>query len=1006
MAIFHDWCNQNELRNYPLADLASKKDAQGRRLPDDFLVDVNLWVPESAGTRVAVSSAAITPGLVTMTFSADGGGTPVPVAAVAVTKPVTRYRKYQVQAYYPGVGGWVAFGSAVEEHDDLALVFDNFDAAVLVPHVSRSYDDLPLLSIGKKDRAQALTGLVTLRGGDDVEVLACTDDWPVGSDPDYLDNPRYKREINGEPRSCIAIRLIGDPGDYENLYTYAGPCDKSPDSFQCGRRLIQKINGVVPDCEGNIDVEFKNIPAGHIVDDTGKTVGLALNYPLGLTDVCEEKLPFRDTPDLCESSSLISSLSSLSISSSSVSSISSISSSGIPECPDITGSYIETFDGDLRCWDRWYGSWWLDNCQLIGESTSGWGITTLQNTYTLGRDLQAFINIWTTGVEQRAYLIFGFEDSSHFWFLELNAGLNRIIIGRRNGPQVIEESLPLWTTVPTDTYIHVRVSVSVGGNIQTWIDGSPGPTVTAVPGTLEDGFVGFATRQSTAKFDNLAFDWWTTDPAQFPQFGCYSSSSMSAAMSMSSLSLSSSSSVSVSSESLVSISSSSSLFSSSSYVPPASPAVFSAHMDLDVSSQRHGGCTTLTTNNATGSVIFNRAVKRWGTTAADFTNTGNAKIFFDTSSDWTLGTDNFTIECEVNFYAGVSSPQILAQCNESASNYWVFFYDPTGGRLYFSGWNGSDTLYVSGPWNPSSNTWNHVAAVRSGSTFYLFVNGTDILDDITGPTTISFDPTADLEVGQGQYRMDELRISNTARHTGNYSPPTGPYEDDAFTRLLCHFDMESTGRHDLEFYFDTLEPDERIDFSRKRKYGTLALDPAVADVDNRIWTDASNVQDWAIGSGDSYTIECWVRMDALLDESFFLGADTKIGGSDFLWRLRYHPTQGLVFEASYDGAPPGVYNNFYQGTTAGWVTNSWIHVAVVYDADSFGIVRTYVNGQLAAQLIPSTWETGAAAAACKLRIGRWSDSFGCTGKIDEVFITREALYTGISFSPPSGPHSP
>ena len=584
MAIFHDWCNKNELRNYPLEDLASKKDEKGVQLPDNFLVDANLWIPASVGNRVAVSSAAITTGLVTITFVADGGGTPVPVAAISVVRPVTRYRKYRVDAFYPGVGGWIAFGGAIDELNDLSLVFADFDAGILVPKVIRSYDDLPLLSIGKKDRAQALTGLVELRAGADIEVLACTEPWPIGSDPDFLDNPRLQREIDGEPRDCIAIRLTGEPQDYENLLNFTGPCEKSPESLECGRRLIQRLSGVAPDCDGNITVEFRNIPQGDIIDAANRVVGISLDYPLGLTDVCDpdKGLTLAQREDLCDFSSASALLSSLSSISGVLSSVSVSSESG--DCPVITGAHIETFDDDLSCWSIPFGTWFIDDCQLVGSSSSGWGIAGLFGSSTLGHEIQSFIKIGITGPEQRAYFIFGVESSSKFWFVEINAGLGRVLIGRRNGPLVVEESLPLWGPLPTGVYIHLRVAISLGGEITTFINGVPGPQITAVPGTLEDGVVGFATRQSDARFDNLAIDWPTTNPALFPPFNCSGSVVLSSALA-SDISLSSDIVISSSSQSAVSLSSESfssfsSIFLSSSSISQISSSTLDLGLEL------------------------------------------------------------------------------------------------------------------------------------------------------------------------------------------------------------------------------------------------------------------------------------------------------------------------------------------------------------------------------------------------------------------------------------------
>lgn len=1297
-AIFHDWCNSNELRNYPLLDLVSRRADNGVQLPDDFLVDANIWIPKTAGTRVAVSSAAITPGLVTMTFVADGGGTPIPVAAVSVVRAASKYRKYQLQAFYPGVGGWVAFGSAVDKAETLSLVFSQFEQAELVPKVVRGYDDLPLQSIGKKDRAQALTGLVELRGGDDVEVLACTDDWPPLDDPDYIDNPRYKRKIDGEPRRCIAIRLIGDPQNYENLYTYTGPCEKAPESLQCGRRLIQAINGVTPDCNGNLTVEFKNIPNDTVIDDNDKVVGIALDYPLGLMDVCDANkgLVLPDPADLCAPSESSSSMSIFSSLSSRV--LSSMSHSSMPfECPTIGGAYIETFNDGLVCWDFPYGTWTLDDCQLIGNSNSGWGMGTLQKTSTLGRDLQGFIKLQPGGAEYRGYLIFGYENPNRFWFLELDGTLGRVVIGRRNGPQVIEESLPYWTPIQIGEYIHVRVAISWAGEIQSWINGAAGPQVTAVPGTLANGLVGFATRYSVAWFDNLAFDWWTTDPAHFPPFSCFEP--MSSLLSMSSLTgtgwyfgdayldanhgcqlaaykmeepvgtrydaldnhfdlnafnsptralgkdeyaasfagsdykqylrhtgdvlagrtdftmsmwvnfnnlavpdmsryqvtktwcimeeadvigdtqlylksnnisvrlaamssniygnsytgkllfsvacadpdspsgvttltatgatndvqlgwnhimvswngtnktmsvfvngvqklsmadgrmgapvqqaltgtqylirhgfyvggagaafeilpatgmdndfldgridelylwdcvypsavqaalrlynvgygrylhwtsaesssssaLSSQSSMSLSSMSLQSLSS----ISSSSGVGPDADALFSAHFDIDESSARHAAYTYSAYSHQ--GPEYEADLTAFGPQALKIFGTGSG-VQFDDSSDWSFGGDNFTLDLRWKPSTTAAITSLLGRYY-SATNYFHFWYDNVAHRLHFTASSDAGTVDVSGPWTPVIDTWYHLAVVRNGATFYLFVDGVDMAD--TGNTGVADMLTT--TVGRLQLMMyynppqassyayglvNELRVSRSiARWTNTFTVPAAPYETDSYTKLLCHFNFDQTGRHAIELESGVETAAAVISFSRNRKYGTLALDPRNMVSDSTVLARL-NPGDWTAGAG-SYTAEAFVRLDTMAATSVFLTAtEAATGGT--LWQLAFNAATGLSFSKRLASA---VTHTQAQGGTGTWATNTWLHVAVVRDA-STQTEYLFVNGTLvhSNSVWANGWTMDTYGGACRLFIGQ-NGAQHCYGLIDEVFITRRAKWTS-NFTPPSGPESP
>jgi hypothetical protein len=436
-------------------------------------------------------------------------GPAIPIGAVQVTQPAVLFRKYVIEPFYPGVGGWVSLGSAVFDAP-MSVV----EQIPLVARVTGVYDDIPLTSIGKLNRTTALTGLVELRGQDGIQVLACIDEWPIGNDPDYLENPRYMRNLDGGPKPCIALRLEASPEKLDTLYDYTGPCQKSPSDEQCGRRMVRTINGVTPDCNGNITIEFANVPNGTLVDEDDNVIGIALDYPLGLIDVCDPNkgLQLPEPIPLCEESS-----SSSSMSSQSQSSGSSSSQSPTPECPDILEPTLITFDS-LHCWDLYAGLWSLVDCQLVGSSL-GWGLTTLHGSHTVGHDVQGFINIAPTH-NRRAYLVFGAETDTKYWFLELDAYANQVVIGRRSGSTIIPESLPMAYTVPTGTYVHVRVAVDLSGYVQSWIDGVVGPAVLAAPSTLNDGTCGFAVRVSNAMFDNFALDWPVIGPGGFPTPGC------------------------------------------------------------------------------------------------------------------------------------------------------------------------------------------------------------------------------------------------------------------------------------------------------------------------------------------------------------------------------------------------------------------------------------------------------------------------------------------------------
>jgi hypothetical protein len=93
-----------------------------------------------------------------------------------------------------------------------------------------------------------------------------------------------------------------------------------------------------------------------------------------------------------------------------------------------------------------------------------------------------------------------------------------------------------------------------------------------------------------------------------------------------------------------------------------------------------------------------------------------------------------------------------------------------------------------------NDTWYAVAITRNGNTFRLFVNG-DLEATETFAGSLDGNLNRTLTVGRAQSAatpwngyIDEIRISNIARYTANYTPSTTALTNDANTLLLLHCD--------------------------------------------------------------------------------------------------------------------------------------------------------------------------------------------------------------------------
>jgi hypothetical protein len=98
-------------------------------------------------------------------------------------------------------------------------------------------------------------------------------------------------------------------------------------------------------------------------------------------------------------------------------------------------------------------------------------------------------------------------------------------------------------------------------------------------------------------------------------------------------------------------------------------------------------------------------------------------------------------------------------------------------------------------WTPTTNVWYHVAVVKNGTSLVTYIDGSSVQT-----TTINFNtgnpPSVPLLVGFAQTVnnsslngfLDEVRYSNIARYTGNFTPPTEPFVNDENTLILLHGD--------------------------------------------------------------------------------------------------------------------------------------------------------------------------------------------------------------------------
>jgi hypothetical protein len=204
------------------------------------------------------------------------------------------------------------------------------------------------------------------------------------------------------------------------------------------------------------------------------------------------------------------------------------------------------------------------------------------------------------------------------------------------------------------------------------------------------------------------------------------------------------------------------------------------------------GSTTFTdsssyarTITAVGTANISTTTPRWGTGAALIDVSGE-RLTAATAAELHLSTGDFTIE--LWFRREVSGAGMLINYSVSAgSTYaWTLFNNSGNGLTFWAANDaGADIVTLTGG-STSINTWHHVAVTRAGSSWRMFLDGTQVGSTVTSSASIR--PSASGYIlAMGAYpnggtritgRLDDIRITaGVARYTASFTAPTAAFPD-------------------------------------------------------------------------------------------------------------------------------------------------------------------------------------------------------------------------------------
>jgi hypothetical protein len=307
-------------------------------------------------------------------------------------------------------------------------------------------------------------------------------------------------------------------------------------------------------------------------------------------------------------------------------------------------------------------------------------------------------------------------------------------------------------------------------------------------------------------------------------------------------------------------------------------------------------------------------------------------------------------------------------------------------------------------YTPSITTgvWYHIALIKSGSTLSFYQDGTSyagttIAGSMTSTSTLFVSGSNIL----GAYTsanyslngwLDEIRVSNSARYTANFTPSTTPFVNDSNTTLLYHFngtDASTVVRDDNGVRSPkgiTVIGNAQIDTAQSKFGGAAALFDGTGD-----YLDATS---FSQSAGDTFTFECWVRFAATPSSGTLAMLISSTGSAN-----RYLALNNVSGTLNWEIGHEGSAGTFYRRWTATVSTNTWYHIALTKNGTTG---RLFVNGTL---LTPAqdfgTLDASEGIFSETMRLGAWNNGANAlNGHMDEIRISDIERYT-TSFTEPT-----
>lgn len=406
-----------------------------------------------------------------------------------------------------------------------------------------------------------------------------------------------------------------------------------------------------------------------------------------------------------------------------------------------------------------------------------------------------------------------------------------------------------------------------------------------------------------------------------------------------------------------------------------------------------------------GNAQIDTAYKVFGT-GSIFCPAAGDYLTLASNADWNFGTGNFTIDFRVMFSSLPHTNQLIvvASAYTDANNYWyLFLQDYLAGtqrwRFYVKK-GGVLVVDLNVASSIAVDTWYHIALVRNGNSWTFRQNGIQVGDALTYSGEIG--DSGILYIGWGvdidylKGRIDEFRISDKARWTADFTPPTKAYSLQSklvyrgwVAGIVPSLKIPQEITLDVRGYFDLLDLLVVHDSGSKKTYTNNLVSAIVTDIIDTFVAPNSDITkgtiDTALFAADTLQFKCsasealktlaelegqveygvdedlvffWRAQSSTLRKKFFIGDNVEVFERRIDWSKLLNK---IYFEGGeVDGTPyvktaEAIDSQSIYFLAEGIISNSSIVTSSVADQYLGAILKERSNPQLTLRFkIPNT----------------------------------------------------